>query len=76
MDRLVRAVAAMTSSSRAFPGGVLEEMGVGGEWGPRSTPGLPPGPTHVQAWARVCTRLPHSRSRLGKMPSPTPSSSC
>lgn len=40
------------------------------------TPGPPPGPTHVQAWARVCTRLPHSRSRLGKMPSPTPSSSC
>lgn len=29
MDRLVRAVAAMTSSSRAFPGGLLEEMGVG-----------------------------------------------
>lgn len=78
VDRLVRAAAAMTSSSLAFPGGVLEEMGAGHGWGPASTPGPSPDPayTHTCRPGHVCVYQAPSLQELGGRPSSTPSSDC
>lgn len=70
MDRLVRAAAAMTSSSRDCLEGALEEV--------RVVSGSSPGPVHVQAWALVwgvcvCAPAP-SLQALGWRPVSTPSS--
>ena len=77
MDRLVRAAAAMTSSSRAFPGGALEEMGMGGGGVGRAQEVLQARPRPgTRAGLGTCVHPAPSLQEPGRRPSSTSSSGC
>lgn len=73
LDRLVRATAAMTSSSRDFPGGALGGRGQE-QVGLASTAGPALSLAHIRRGHLCVHQLPPSPQALGLRPSYTPSS--